>query len=155
MSKLKKKRPRSLSQSGNQNIKFGISKISLLEYTLDEPIDKLVIGKDLTYSFDFKFNILTSESTINIEMTYKFFHRDILVHSIKILTIFMVESLSDLITRISKDSLEKLNTRMAQITIGAARGIQSTIIKDTKLEPFLIPLIHETQLVTEVSIDKS
>ena len=153
MNKTKKNNKQVSSQSG-VNIRFGIKSIKLLDSTISQINSKLEIGKDLEYKLNFEFNINTETFEITLVVSYIFFFKEEIVHSLKVETVFTVSNMMEVYAKIDSMKIEKFNLRLIEIAIGATRGIQSTIINGTDLDSFYIPLLTQDQVISNFEFNQ-
>lgn len=132
-------------------IKFSIKSIDLTEKYCNFPESKndFVLEK-LKYEIIAKIEPNKEDSYINILVNYNFFDEINEYLKISVLNKFFVSDLAKLFDKENKFLDVGFIRYLADMSIGHARGIHSTIIKNTTLENLYIPPVSHNNIDSKI-----
>jgi len=133
------------------DIEYSLTRInSEASYVKPDSEINLLPGKKLLYKLNGGTNS-TSEGKIFIKIDYSFFQEDELLFSIVLNNEFTVKQPSEAIMKIV-DEDESFMKNLISLCLHHARGFQASLINNTKLSTFYIPLMPDFAINRTVQI---
>jgi len=127
---------------------FFVENISLIDCEIYPEAQNMDFSSfdDLSYSLTAETLAAEGEGKINITIKYVFAKKDIVFHTITVLSVFNVHTKMPNAIKYASAN-EKFMKNIIDLNINHTRGIQAYLIKDSKFKHLYIPIRHHLQIV--------
>lgn len=132
------------------SLHYQLLEIKLIDYFIEVPstFDPLV-KTGLKYTFQTTIEVDTENSSIEIIIFYKFFSWELELFNIRVKNVFKVSSLPQVNAK-NKTAIDDFIFLLTTLSINHSRGIQATIIRNTLLSTFYIPIMPRDIIMTNL-----
>jgi hypothetical protein len=147
MSKATSVRKNKTSRKRNKPVEFFVSKIVLIDHSIDIPHGFDVTDfKSFRYRFGSEITFDLESKHIQILIRYEFFSKEHSVFRMEVLNEYKINNYDDAVFD-NKFVNKNYGLYIVELSINHARGIQAQLTKDEVISSLLIPFVPETTIL--------
>ncbi len=140
-----------LAQAKSSDIYYSLSRINLRKNFI-EPSSSPIYNNllNLNFGIEVDVNLITDTSVIQIIVKYRFSSDRSALLDMEVENDYKVQNFVSIVKQ-GKVTNQEFLIFLVELSIGHARGIQATIIKDTPIESYYIPYIEESKILEKIN----
>lgn len=143
----------------NQEIKFQIRNIELVDFSLNHPLQPLIQETKYKFNINIEQKFIEQQNLVAIMTTVNMIHEeDQQVHgSIKTNCLYLIDNLAQYINEEIKsvELPDQFNTTLISISLSTTRGIMFSQFKGTFLHNTILPIVNPTEFRKENSSQRT
>ena len=142
-------------------INFGLEKISILEYSIDNTKIPNDLNEPLKVNFNFelKFDIQATKKLLKFTFSFNVvpeFNKEIIIGKLKTELIFIINNLENLLDK--NDNIIKYPDpfilHLINIVISTTRGIWAAKVEGSKLDHLILPFLNSKEILKSLQQKK-